>query len=96
MCRLLSENPAKLYGLYPGKGCLEAGSDADIIVYDLEGSDTIRASGQISKSDYAPFEGVPVTGRIESVYLRGTMVVDSDKKITGNTGRYIPRAGFSL
>lgn len=96
MCRLLSENPAKLYGLYPRKGCLSAGSDADITVYDPEGSGTISASGQISKADYAPFEGVSVYGRIDSVYLGGNRVVDSDRNITANTGRYIPRAGCSL
>ena len=96
MCRLLAENPAKLYGLYPGKGCLSAGSDADITVYDPEGSGTIRAASQVSKADYAPFEGVTVYGRIDSVYLRGNRVVDSDRNITANTGHYIPRTGFSL
>jgi len=96
MCRLLSENPAKLYGIYPRKGCLWAGSDADITVYDPEGSGTIRAASQISKADYAPFEGLPVYGRIDSVYLRGSRVVDSDRRITANTGRYIPRTGCSL
>ena len=96
MCRLLSENPAKLYGIYPRKGCLSAGSDADITVYDPEGSGTIRAASQISKADYAPFEGLPVYGRIDSVYLRGSRVVDSDRRITANTGRYIPRTGCSL
>ncbi len=95
MCRLLSENPARMYGLYPRKGALSAGSDADIVVYDPEGTGTIRAGGQIQKSDYAPYEGMPVSGRIDSVYLRGRLVMDSHRNITQNTGQFLIR-GKSL
>ena len=96
MCRLLSENPAKLYGLYPQKGCLMPGSDADIVIYDPEGSDTIRAAAQIQRSDYAPYEGMTVYGRIDSVFLRGQLVVDRTRNIVANSGRYIFRNKCSL
>jgi len=96
MCCLLSENPAKLYGMYPSKGCLEAGSDADIVIYDPEGSYTIRAASQTQKPDYAPYEGMQVSGKIDQVFLRGQRVLDRQHKITENTGRYIARTKYSL
>lgn len=96
MCRVLSENPAKLYGVYPQKGCIACGSDADIVVFDPEANDVIRAEDQIQNTDYAPFEGFPVSGRIESVFLRGRLVVDKHKNIVDNAGCYIPRKGCSL
>lgn len=96
MCRLLSENPARLYGLYPKKGCLAPGSDADIVVYDPESKDTIHAAGQVQRSDYAPFENYPTAGRIEQVYLRGRLVVDQHQNMIVNTGRYLARGRFKL
>jgi dihydropyrimidinase len=96
MCRLLSENPAKLYGLFPQKGCLMPGSDADIVIYDPEGSDTIRAAALVQRSDYAPYEGMTVYGRIDSVFLRGQLVVDRTGNIVANSGRYISRNKCSL
>ena len=75
MCRVLSENPAKLYGLYPKKGVIAPGSDADIVILRTGVSDTITAADQIQNVDYAPFEGTKVTGCIERVFLRGTQAV---------------------
>ncbi len=91
MCRLLAENPAKLYGMYPQKGCIMPGSDADIVVYDPEGTDTIRAADQLQLSDYAPYEGTTVFGRIDRVFLRGQLVFDHTGIIIENSGRYIYR-----
>lgn len=91
MCRLLSENPAKLYGLYPAKGCLAAGSDADIVVLNPESSDVIHAADLIQHTDYSPFEGFPVSGRIERVYLRGQSAVEQGRVVIGTTGRFVHR-----
>lgn len=96
LCRLLSENPAKLYGLYPKKGCIQPGSDADIVVVDDVANDVIKAAGQESMSDYNPYEGIHINGKIEQVYLRGQLVVDHGKIRIENAGCYIPREGYNL
>jgi len=54
---VLSENPARLYGLYPRKGVLRPGSDADIVVYDPGASHVIRAEDCVANVDYNPYEG---------------------------------------
>ena len=56
VCRALSENPAKLYGLYPRKGVIAAGSDADIVVYDPGASHVLHGADMLSKAGYTPFE----------------------------------------
>lgn len=89
MCRCLAENPAKLYGLYPRKGTLSPGSDADIVVWDPDARWTISAKTQQSASDYCPFEGVEITGRAESVYLRGTLAARNGTIVHGYGGRYV-------
>lgn len=91
MCRILSENQAKLYGLYPRKGLLAPGSDADIVVLRANVSDTISADSQLQNIDYAPFEGWKSTGRIETVYLRGTKVFDGGKLLKENHGQFVKR-----
>jgi dihydropyrimidinase len=62
MVELLSTNPAKYFGLYPRKGTLAVGSDADIVVFDPERKHTITAASHHSKTDYNLFEGTEVTG----------------------------------
>ena len=62
MVELLCTNPAKLFGLYPRKGTLAVGSDADVVVFDPEKKVTISASTHHSKSDYNLYEGTEVTG----------------------------------
>lgn len=99
MCRYLSENPAKLYGLYPEKGAVAPGSDADIVVWDPDARWTISAQGQQSASDYSPYEGTEVTGRAESVYLRGTLAARNGEIVHSYGGRYVTgkdKAGSSL
>lgn len=91
MCRLLSENPAKLYGMYPKKGVIAPGSDADIAVIDPGCFEIIRADDQIQHVDYAPFEGLRVQGRIETVFLRGQKVVEDHQVVKELAGQYIKR-----
>lgn len=96
MCALLCENPAKLYGLYPKKGCIRVGSDADIVVFDPRKNGVISAAAHESRADYSPFEGAKTKGRVEKVMLRGKFVVDNCEIELENTGKYIPRNKYDL
>lgn len=74
-----------------GKGHLAPGADADIVVYDPEGSSVISAEDQLANVDYAPYEGTQVSGRIAQVWLRGTLSVENGQVLHDRDGRYIPR-----
>ena len=91
MCRLLAENPARLYGLYPKKGVLKEGSDADIVILDPAASGTISVKDQVSKCDYAPLEGMKLEGTIKQVYLRGELVAEDGRVVKENRGEYLKR-----
>ena len=97
MCRALSENPARLYGLYPRKGVLRPGSDADIVVYDPGASHVIRAEDCVANVDYNPYEGFVTAGGIRQVWLRGQLAVE-DGRVLPETpaGRYMVRGKCSL
>ena len=91
MCRVLSENPAKLYGLYPRKGVIAEGSDADVVVYDPHANHVLRGAELASKAGYTPFEGFETSGSIRSVYLRGELAVDRGTVVGGKNGQYLTR-----
>jgi dihydropyrimidinase len=95
-CQALSENPARLYGLYPRKGVLAPGSDADIVVLRPGVDGTITAKGQLQRVDYSPYEGFKTAAAIEQVYLRGTKAVDDGAVVAERQGMYIPRGKYSL
>ena len=95
MVELLATNPAKLFGLYPRKGTLAVGSDADIVVFDPEKRLTISAATQHSRSDYNIFEGTEVVGSPEIVLRRGEIIVDGDELLASpGSGQFIARARF--
>jgi dihydropyrimidinase len=95
MVELLCTNPAKLFGLYPRKGTLAVGSDADIVVFDPEKEMTISASTHHSKTDYNLFEGTTVTGSPEVVLLRGHVLVENDELAASpGIGQFVRRARF--
>ena len=97
MCRALCENPAKLYGLYPRKGVIAAGSDADIVVYDPGASHVIRAEGCVANVDYNPYEGFVTAGGIRQVWLRGQLSVENGKVLVeAPAGKYMARGKNSL
>ena len=97
MCRVLSENPAKLYGLYPRKGVLAPGSDADIVVYDPGDSHVIRAEDCVANVDYNPYEGFVTAGGIREVWLRGRKTVENGKVLdTVPAGMYLARGKCNL
>lgn len=91
MGKFLSENPAKLYGLYPRKGVIAKGSDADIVVWDPKVSSVVEKETQQSKAGYTPFEGWEIRGMAAKVYLRGQLVVEDGKIVNEKKGTYIKR-----
>jgi dihydropyrimidinase len=97
MCKALCENPARLYGLYPRKGLLRRGSDADIVVYDPGASHIIRSEDCIANVDYNPYEGFVTSGGIRQVWLRGRLSVESGRVLVQEPqGQYMARGKRSL
>jgi dihydropyrimidinase len=95
MVELLSTNPAKLFGLYPRKGTLAVGSDADIVVFDPDKRLTISAATHHSRSDYNLYEGTEVQGSPEIVLLRGNVLVENDQLVASpGIGQFVRRAKF--
>jgi len=82
---LTSTAPAKIFGLFPRKGTIAPGSDADMVIFDAEKKVRLSAKTLHMKVDYNPYEGREVTGATDTVISRGRVIVDS--------GRFTGRAG---
>jgi dihydropyrimidinase len=92
---LTSTNIAKLFGLYPRKGTIAPGSDADIVVWDPDKKLTISAETHHSNINYNLFEGTEVTGAPEVVLVRGQVIVENDELVgKPGDGRFVKRARF--
>ena len=93
MVELLATAPARLFGLYPRKGTIAVGSDADLVVFDPEKKLKISAATHHSKVDYSLYEGMEVVGAPESVLVRGQFIV-KDHELVGKPGdgSFIKRA----
>lgn len=91
MCSLLSENAAKLYGVYPRKGALLPGSDADIVVLDPEKESVISAKTHAYNTDNNPFEGFKLGCVIDKVFLRGHLAVENGELKQEKLGGFIRR-----
>jgi dihydropyrimidinase len=83
---LSATNHAKMYGLYPRKGSIMVGADADIAIWDPEKKVTLSQDLMQHGSDYTPYEGIEVTGWPVKTLLRGALVVD-DGRVVGAPGR---------
>jgi dihydropyrimidinase len=95
MVELVSTNPAKFFGLYPQKGTIAVGSDADIVVFDPEKGVTLSADRHHSRIDYNLYEGTEVTGAPETVLLRGSVLVENGELVgKPGSGRFVKRARF--
>jgi dihydropyrimidinase len=90
---IISTAPAKLFGMFPQKGAIAVGSDADIVIYDPAATRTISAATHHMDVDYSCYEGRSVQGRSDVVLSRGTVIV-RDGAFTGRKGhgRFIKRA----
>ena len=86
-----AENPAKLYGVYPQKGVIAPGSDADIVLIDPKKESTISAATHAYNTDNNPFEGFELKCGIDKVFLRGNLAVDDGKLVQEKLGKYIFR-----
>jgi dihydropyrimidinase len=71
-----STTPARMFGLYPRKGAIAAGSDADIVIYDPRARQTLSAATHHMNVDYSAFEGLEITGRVVTTLSRGRIVID--------------------
>jgi len=80
-----SATPARMFGLWPRKGVIAPGSDADIVLYDPAGRQALSASTHHMNVDYSAYEGMPITGQVRTVLSRGQVVIDG--------GEYHGRAG---
>ncbi|MBI1793735.1 MAG: dihydropyrimidinase [Chloroflexi bacterium] len=88
-----STNPAKIFGLYPRKGALLPGSDADIVIWDPQKKVKYGVAHSHQRTDYNLYEGWELTGFPEKVFLRGQMIVDGDEwKGKQGAGRFLKRA----
>jgi dihydropyrimidinase len=74
-----STNAAKIFGLYPRKGCLAPGSDADVVIWDPDKTLTYGVDAARHRTDYNLYEGWELTGYPEKVFLRGELIVDGDE-----------------
>ncbi len=84
--------PAKIFGLFPQKGTIAVGSDADIVIFDPAVDHTISVKNRHMNCDYNAYEGWKVKGKCRTTILRGTVAVDQGKAFVGKGfGKYLPR-----
>lgn len=96
MVSLMSTNPAKLFNLYPRKGTIEVGSDADLVIYNPEGRSVIDIKNLHSNSDHTIYQGLEVAGRVETTVLRGITVVNNGALIEeAPQGELLTRTPYS-
>jgi dihydropyrimidinase len=87
-----ASTPARMFGLYPRKGTIAVGSDADIVVFDPYRPMVISADTHHMRTDYSCYEGMEVAGSIETVLSRGKVVIaDGEYHGSPGDGRYLPR-----
>ena len=90
MAELLSWNPAQRFGLL-SKGDIAPGYDADIVLVDPHAKFVVRAAESESHQGYTPFEGVELTGRVKSTFLRGAPIYLDGKIVGPPRGEYLRR-----
>lgn len=91
--RVYSEVPARTYGLWPRKGRLAPGADADVIVVDPAATRTMRNADVLSKAGWTPFDGRKMTGAVMQTYLGGQLVAEEGRPLDERTGRFVPGSG---
>ena len=95
--RQMSTNPARIFGLYPRKGTLNIGSDADVVLLDPERAWVARGEEMLHKQKWTPFEGKTITGRVVRTIRRGETIYDDTRAVgtrapaAPGSGRFLPR-----
>lgn len=93
---IVATAPAKMFGLYPRKGTIAVGSDADIVIWDPNAEHTISATTHHMRVDYSMFEGFKVKGNAETVLSRGDLIVEKGKWFgSAGRGKFIKRDAFA-
>jgi len=86
-------NPAKIFGMFPRKGTIAPGSDADILIFDPNQRHTLSATTHHMNVDYSAYEGWELTGKVHTVLLRGKVAIEKDECLVGKGyGQFIRRA----
>lgn len=89
-------NPAKIFGMYPKKGTIAIGADADVVIFDPEKHHTISKDSHHMNADYSSYEGWEVTGKTETVLLRGQVAIDGGKcHLKPGSGQFVKRGKTS-
>ena len=89
---LACTNPAKIFGMFPQKGTIGIGSDADVVIFDPEEKHTITAASHHMNVEYSAYEGWQLTGKVKTVVLRGTVAIDNGACTIGKGfGKFIKR-----
>ncbi|MGD2143742.1 MAG: amidohydrolase family protein, partial [Anaerolineae bacterium] len=96
LAKVFSTNPAKVFGLYPKKGTLQVGSDADVVIYDPRGEHVLSDNDlHGAEGSYTPWAGTTIQGRVAMTISRGRIVwEDSDFKGDAGYGRFVPGKPF--
>jgi dihydropyrimidinase len=88
-----STTPARMFGLYPQKGTIQPGSDADIVIYDPTATQTLSVETHHMNVDYSAYEGMQITGKVKTVLSRGRVVIaDGEYHGTAGYGQFLNRA----
>ena len=90
MAKLLSWNPAQRFGLAT-KGDIAVGYDADLVILDPNETFVVRAAESESQQGYTPFEGMELTGKVKTTFLRGNLIYDRGQVVASPQGRYLKR-----
>lgn len=89
-------NPAKIFGMYPKKGTIAIGADADVVIFDPEKEHTISKNSHHMNADYSSYEGWKLTGKTETVLLRGQVAIENDEcHLKPGSGQFIKRGKTS-
>ncbi|MFT4666188.1 MAG: dihydropyrimidinase [Polaribacter sp.] len=94
---ITSTNAAKIFGMYPRKGTISIGADADIVIFDPNKKHEISVDTHHMNVDYSGYEGWKLTGKCETVLLRGTVAIENNEcKLKAGFGQFVPRGKTSL